>query len=230
MFDRQLFAKRFKELREEKKINQKECAEQLGISRGSISFYENGERLPDIESIYAMSNFFDVSADYLIGLSNIKSPNFDIQFVCKFTGLSEAALKTIRGYRLAQLDEQKKLTYFLNKGEKGYTLADNVINNINDFIESTAFEKIIHIFTAENLNNNYLKKHKKTDINILTDEELEELHYFFDKKLDSAKANLYDIQSAIINYYNDKISDNIADVETYIEELKKEVCNRRGYL
>ena len=43
------FSRLLKELRESKGLKQAELAEKLGVSRGSISFYENGDRVPDIE-------------------------------------------------------------------------------------------------------------------------------------------------------------------------------------
>ena len=95
MFDKQTFAKRLRELRERKELNQKECAEKLGISRGSISFYENGERLPDIETIYNMAKFFSVSADYLIGLSDVKTTEHNIKEICEYTGLSESTVSAL---------------------------------------------------------------------------------------------------------------------------------------
>lgn len=72
-FSKQLFAKRLKELREKAGLNQRECAEKLNVSRGSISFYENEERLPDIETVYNISTLFGVSVDYLIGLTDEKT-------------------------------------------------------------------------------------------------------------------------------------------------------------
>lgn len=72
-FSKQLFAKRLKELREKAGLNQKECAEKLNVSRGSISFYENEGRLPDIETAYNMATFFGVSVSYLIGLTDEKT-------------------------------------------------------------------------------------------------------------------------------------------------------------
>lgn len=72
----QHFQERLKKLREKEKLNQSELAEKLGVSRGAISYYENGDRVPDIEFLYKTAAFFDVSADYLIGLSNAKKPAY----------------------------------------------------------------------------------------------------------------------------------------------------------
>lgn len=61
------FSKRLKALRESVGLNQSQLAEKLGVSRGSISYYENGDRVPDIEFFYRVSKFFNVSLDFLIG-------------------------------------------------------------------------------------------------------------------------------------------------------------------
>lgn len=60
------FSTRLRELREEKGLNQGQLADALEISRGSISFYENGERTPDIEVFDLICDFFNVSYDYML--------------------------------------------------------------------------------------------------------------------------------------------------------------------
>ena len=64
---KEVFANKLRELRISKKLSQTELAEKLGVSRGSISFYENGERTADIDFIYKVAQFFNVSIDFLLG-------------------------------------------------------------------------------------------------------------------------------------------------------------------
>jgi transcriptional regulator with XRE-family HTH domain len=56
-----------KELRTQKQITQQELADFLKVNRNAISRYESGEREPDISTLLKISEFFDVSVDYLIG-------------------------------------------------------------------------------------------------------------------------------------------------------------------
>lgn len=114
MFDKQVFANRLKELREETGLNQKECAEKLNISRGSISFYENGKRLPDIETIYNMVTFFNVSSDYLLGLADEPSGNPKINDITAYTGLTENSVKFLHSL-FCDLKEYKSC---ISNGEK----------------------------------------------------------------------------------------------------------------
>ena len=63
-----------RELREEKDILQVELAKKLNITSQSLSQYELGKRMPDIEMIDRLANFFNVSVDYLLGRTDIKEP------------------------------------------------------------------------------------------------------------------------------------------------------------
>ncbi len=62
---------RIKELRQKKGINQAELAKVFGVSQQTISSYEKGIREPDIETLNNLSDFFNVSLDYLLGKTNI---------------------------------------------------------------------------------------------------------------------------------------------------------------
>ncbi len=64
------FKDNLKLLRQEKGIGQVELAKKLGVSKGIISLWENGLREPTMNSLIEMAKFFDVSIDYLVGLSN----------------------------------------------------------------------------------------------------------------------------------------------------------------
>ncbi len=55
-----------RKIRKERKLNQLKVAMDLNISRESLSYYENGKRNPDIQLLKSMSDYFNVSIDYLI--------------------------------------------------------------------------------------------------------------------------------------------------------------------
>ena len=64
------FGERLKELRMEKGLSQKALAEQLGCNQSMVSFWENGVNEPTESSIKKAALFFEVSADYLLGLTD----------------------------------------------------------------------------------------------------------------------------------------------------------------
>ncbi len=58
--------KGLKLIRKEKGLNQLKVAMDLNMSREALSHYENGKRNPDIETLRKMSEYFNVSIDFLI--------------------------------------------------------------------------------------------------------------------------------------------------------------------
>jgi len=63
-----IFARRLKELREEMGISQYSLAVKTGMSKRTISRWEQGDAMPNIEYIKVLCEFFGCTADYLIGL------------------------------------------------------------------------------------------------------------------------------------------------------------------
>ena len=53
-------------IRKKKNLNQLKVAMDLNISREALSYYENGKREPSLELLVAMSQYFNVSINYLI--------------------------------------------------------------------------------------------------------------------------------------------------------------------
>ena len=62
-----ILSNRLRELRNEKNISQATIAMLVGISRTAYANYEQGTREPSLETLILFCDFFDVSADYLIG-------------------------------------------------------------------------------------------------------------------------------------------------------------------
>ena len=59
-------ADRIQSLRKAKGISQEELAERMGVSRQAVSKWESGQSIPDLEKIILMSDFFEVTTDYLL--------------------------------------------------------------------------------------------------------------------------------------------------------------------
>lgn len=81
------FDKRLRDLRNEKRISRNELAEVLDISREAISKWEIGRNYPNQEVLNRLSNFFNVSADYLLGNTDIREKPEDL--IKKYTTLAE---------------------------------------------------------------------------------------------------------------------------------------------
>ena len=53
-------------LRKQRHMNQLKVALDLNISREALSHYENGKRSPDVQMLRRLSDYFNVSIDYLV--------------------------------------------------------------------------------------------------------------------------------------------------------------------
>lgn len=63
---------RLRDLREDKDLTQIECAKIAYISKNSYIRYENGERIPPFDVIVNLAKYYNVSIDYIAGLTNDK--------------------------------------------------------------------------------------------------------------------------------------------------------------
>ncbi|WP_418223529.1 helix-turn-helix domain-containing protein [Clostridium isatidis] len=68
------FAERLKELRKEKQLTIEQLAKDLGSAKSTISRYENNKREPKKDFLEMLSNYFNVSVDYLLGKTDIRTP------------------------------------------------------------------------------------------------------------------------------------------------------------
>jgi len=90
------FRKRMYELMKELGLNQQGLAEKVGVRRQTISMYEKGLASPKLEGVAAIANALGVSCDYLLGLTDIRAVDPNVQTVAAKYGLSEVALTTLK--------------------------------------------------------------------------------------------------------------------------------------
>ncbi|MBQ8374218.1 MAG: helix-turn-helix transcriptional regulator [Clostridia bacterium] len=65
------FKERLKDLRTERTISQKQLGEIVGMSKMAISHWESGHSEPSIAQLILLSNYFEVSVDYLVGKTDL---------------------------------------------------------------------------------------------------------------------------------------------------------------
>lgn len=85
------FAKRLKQLRETTGLTQEQFAKELKVSRGAISYYEKGDRTPDIEFLDSLYDYFcyTLPLDFLLGYTdNVKIEHRNMY---DFYGLTDKA-------------------------------------------------------------------------------------------------------------------------------------------
>lgn len=70
---------RLRELRTERGLLQSDIAKIINKGERTVGFYETGERDMGTETLATLSNFFNVSIDYLLGKTNIRNYDKDEQ-------------------------------------------------------------------------------------------------------------------------------------------------------
>lgn len=98
-----MIAKRLKELRKEKKLSQVEVANLLDMSKTGYAGYEQDTSKPPIDTLIFLAEFYNVSTDYLLGITDIKYNQDEINF---FNELKEKNIdQLIKEYNMTLGDE-----------------------------------------------------------------------------------------------------------------------------
>lgn len=72
-----MLEKRIKQLRLERGLNQKSLGDAVGVSKQSVSNWENGNIMPSVDILIRLSDFFGVSTDYLLGRTDGRTLNVE---------------------------------------------------------------------------------------------------------------------------------------------------------
>lgn len=81
-------------------IKQKELAKQIGVKDNVVSYWCSGTRIPNTMQIVQIAKILNVSADYLLGLSDVATNNADLKAVCHYTGLDETSVLSLNDIRI----------------------------------------------------------------------------------------------------------------------------------
>ncbi len=97
-----MFEDRLTKIREEHGLNKKEAALALNMPYSTYLSYENNEREPNSETLIQIAKYFDVSIDYLLGISKVKTVDENVKNACRVTGLTENAIKSLQNFCLLE--------------------------------------------------------------------------------------------------------------------------------
>jgi len=126
------FAERLSELMDARGVSQAQVGKAIGAQRQTVSLYKLGQSKPDIESLAKLAQFFGVTSDYLIGLSDVQCPDIDTRAIADKTGLSEGALEFLA---------REKASFEDMDFPKGYISSSL---NITRILTHPAFSEVLH--------------------------------------------------------------------------------------
>lgn len=134
-------AERIKELREKNGEKQEDLASVLGIKRQVVSYYESGTRFPNVDIIIELAKHYNVTTDYLLGLSNAKPIDNVVQAVSKYTGLSGDAIKKLHKIK-QQADGKYMSEKYKSYIEEEKSQIRHTIEEIDDY-EITLYNRLV---------------------------------------------------------------------------------------
>ncbi len=65
---------RLKDIREDRDITQQQIADYLHVKQNTYSQYESGKRQLPVDIVIALAQYYGVTTDYLLGVSDIPNP------------------------------------------------------------------------------------------------------------------------------------------------------------
>jgi len=134
------FAIALSQLMMQKGISQEELAKTIEKTRQTVSQYMNGISEPGYETLCKIAEFFGVSVDYLLGRTNIKTPDATMQAVIEYTGLTEDNVSTLH-----YMTEGANQTIVRSRDESGGGVAIDgckpFLDCLNDVMDAIYYDR-----------------------------------------------------------------------------------------
>lgn len=156
-----IFADRLLDLITESGKTIKQLSEEIGISSGSLSKYQNDGAVAGIDAISKIAKYFNVSVDWLLGHSSTRSPNPTLQGACAYTGLSEKAVDFFHNWTAPGLEVGPSYLSFLNQLIESAEF-DIFINNLFQFYHAVAAKQILEGIPVDKQRSIQMRLHKLT--------------------------------------------------------------------
>ena len=130
-----ILAEKIMEMRKKNGWSQEELAYQLGVSRQSVSKWESGASIPDLERILKLSQIFGVSTDYLL--------KEEIEMVPEIVSAQTEQPEGAAALRRVSMEEATEFMEARIRSAKHMALAVAacVLSKVNPFVK-TLFKKI----------------------------------------------------------------------------------------
>lgn len=153
-------------LRKDKNLSQKEAASALGVSQGLLSHYEKGIRECGLDFLCRAATFYDVSADYLLGLSDTKMVSgalFDLTEIPQDSEMRTSTLFRAYLFLMEKMSasgknnsERVRMIYilalykiYINAVEMGFFPRNEIHHpEIASFLSASTIDHILTLFNA----------------------------------------------------------------------------------
>lgn len=134
------FQERFCELVGET-ATQEEIAKIVNSSRQNVGNWLSGKSKPDIYALVEIAKGYNVSTDYLLGITDVKSSNVTEKAICDYTGLTEGSIQSIVDSTSKHLFCKRALNHIIESLYDGllFIIDENAFLHLKQYM----FEKIV---------------------------------------------------------------------------------------
>ena len=138
-FVKGVYGDNWRKLREERGKTVRDFAKQVYIASPTISSIENEKKYPTVEQVIQYQKEFNVSLDYLVGLT--KTKDIDNNMITMYTGLSEGAIEYLRSLDEISIDLiNRMLCQTVSDNplmEQEYNLFSRLIVRVIEYIDNS---------------------------------------------------------------------------------------------
>ncbi len=192
-------------------------AREVGMDASTITKYYNGDRHLSVSAIRKFANYFNVSGDYLLGLSETKTNDKNLQDVCRYIGLKEeTVLQLIQLYSKTVPVSNENSIYWVKISD----LLDDLIQNVSLVV---AFDNILNLCSSIQPLVNQMKNLITQYYDVQTYEEFysvyEQKMCFEQDSLDKVDFRLYLINKEINTIFEELYRPYMRDYDKYKKTL-----------
>ncbi|SDB26985.1 Helix-turn-helix [Ruminococcaceae bacterium FB2012] len=164
-FVKGVYGKNWKKIREMQNMPQREFAKKVSLSNAVIAKIESEIALPTIEQINLYQKMFNVSLDYLIGLTTESS--IELARISDFTGLSNSCIRKLHNYKDSLLAVYQdilniNIDEYIFEGKEVLSILDELICN-DDLLLLAQYLYLISLLSKKELENDATEKNASVD-------------------------------------------------------------------
>ena len=224
----EIYSQRLNDLLFEKQITQKELSKMSGVKESTITAWIRSEYEPRIKGMNEIAKALGVSLDYLMGNTDIPSPNSeDLQAINKHTGLKLTAINNLHKYAQSKYYCDQMIIRYINVllGDVGINLFPIIDEYIQSVKHCAFLEKLYpDIDFSTKASPIYLCTGTKTPIKKQpVENEAEIKQEYFAEKEGKQPVCLYTIQKFIVEFVEryGKVTADKFDIDKFVAEYKK---------
>lgn len=162
MLNYSVISGRIRRLIEEQGMPLREIEKETGINNATLSQWQQGKRKPRLDSVQILAEYFGVSVDWILGLSDTKKIDASVRAASEYTRLSDRAVEVLNKrpqFKPMTPEEAKEAVKSGNLERSPWT--DSEMRLLSKMIEDGSLQKIVHNIDQYQIQMKYDKEKRK---------------------------------------------------------------------